>query len=133
MMANDRTSLFFGLILPHGLLELTAVFVAAAVGLRLFWSWVEPGPRTRLQAFAAEGRTAVAIALGLVAVLLVSGTIAGFVTPSGLPTWARIGIGVAAEAGFLLYVFVTGRRAYRAGHTGDAADDLLEDRAATAS
>ena len=44
MMANDRTSLFFGLILPHGLLELTAVFVAAAVGLRLFWSWVEPGP-----------------------------------------------------------------------------------------
>ena len=81
MMANDRTSLFFGLILPHGLLELTAVFVAAAVGLRLFWSWVEPGPRTRLQAFAAEGRTAIAIAIGLVFVLLVSGAIEGFVTP----------------------------------------------------
>ena len=119
MMANDRTSLFFGLILPHGLLELTAVFVAAAVGLRLFWSWVEPGPRTRLQAFAAEGRTAVAIALGLVAVLLVSGTIEGFVTPSDLPTWARIGIGVVAESTFLAYVFVVGRRAHAAGVTGD--------------
>lgn len=119
MMANDRTSLFFGLILPHGLLELTAVFVAGAVGLRLFWSWVEPGPRTRLQAFAAEGRTAVAIALGLVAVLLVSGAIEGFVTPSGLPTWARIGIGVVAEATFLAYVFVVGRRAHHAGVTGD--------------
>ena len=35
--------LFFGLILPHGLLELTAVFVAAGVGLRVFWSWVAPG------------------------------------------------------------------------------------------
>ena len=121
MMANDRTSLFFGLILPHGLLELTAVFVAAAVGLRLFWSWVEPGPRTRLQAFAAEGRTAVAIALGLVVVLLVSGTIEGFVTPSGLPTWARIGIGVVAESTFLAYVFVVGRRAHHAGVTGDLA------------
>lgn len=119
MMANDRTSLFFGLILPHGLLELTAVFVAGAVGLRLFWSWVEPGPRTRLQAFAAEGRTAVAIALGLVAVLLVSGAIEGFVTPSGLPTWARIGVGVVAEATFLAYVFVVGRRAHHAGVTGD--------------
>ena len=119
MMANDRTSLFFGLILPHGLLELTAVFVAAAVGLRLFWSWVEPGPRTRLQAFAAEGRTAIAIALGLVVVLLVSGTIEGFVTPSGLPTWARIGIGVVAESTFLAYVFVVGRRAHHAGVTGD--------------
>ena len=119
MMANDRTSLFFGLILPHGLLELTAVFVAAAVGLRLFWSWVEPGPRTRLQAFAAEGRTAVAIAIGLVFVLLVSGAIEGFVTPSALPTWARIGIGVVAESVFLAYVFVVGRKAHNAGVTGD--------------
>ena len=119
MMANDRTSLFFGLILPHGLLELTAVFVAAAVGLRLFWSWVEPGPRTRLQAFAAEGRSAVGIAIGLAFVLLVSGAIEGFVTPSALPTWARIGVGVVAEAAFLTYVFVVGRRAHHAGVTGD--------------
>jgi uncharacterized membrane protein SpoIIM required for sporulation len=121
MMSHDRTSLFFGLILPHGLLELTAVFVAGAVGLRLFWSWVEPGPRTRLQSLAAEGRTAVAVALGLVVVLLVSGAIEGFVTPSGLPTWARIGIGLVAEAGFLAYVFVVGRSAHRAGVTGDLA------------
>lgn len=119
MIANDRTSLFFGLILPHGLLELTAVFVAGATGLRLFWSWVEPGPRTRLQAFAAEGRSAIAIAMGLVVVLLVSGTIEGFVTPSGLPTWARIGIGIVAESAFLAYVFVVGRRAHHAGVTGD--------------
>ena len=119
MIAHDRTGLFFGLILPHGLLELTAVFVAAAVGLRLFWSWVEPGPRTRLQALAAEGRTAVAVATGLVFVLLVSGTIEGFVTPSGLPTWARIGTGVLAESAFLAYVFVVGRSAYRGGVTGD--------------
>jgi uncharacterized membrane protein SpoIIM required for sporulation len=119
MAGNDRTSLFFGLILPHGLLELTAVFVAGATGLRLFWSWVEPGPRTRLQALAAEGRAAVGIALGLVAVLFVSGVIEGFVTPSGLPTWARVGIGVAAELLFVAYVFVVGRRAHGDGATGD--------------
>lgn len=129
MVSHDRGSLFFGLILPHGLLELTAVFVAAAVGLRLFWSWIEPGPRTRLESFAAEGRTAAAIALGLVAVLFVSGGIEGFVTPSGLPTWARILIGVVAEALFFAYVFVVGRRAYRAGVTGDVAEP---ERAATA-
>ena len=34
---------FWGLILPHGMLELTAVFVAGGVGLRLFWSWVGAG------------------------------------------------------------------------------------------
>ena len=47
MMRHDRGGLFFGLILPHGLLELTAVFVAGGVGLRLFWPWVEPGARRR--------------------------------------------------------------------------------------
>ena len=129
MVSHDRGSLFFGLILPHGLLELTAIFVAAAVGLRLFWSWVEPGPRTRLDSLAAEGRTAAGIALGLVAVLFVSGGIEGFVTPSGLPTWARILIGVVAEALFFAYVFVVGGRAAQAGVTGDVAES---DQAVTA-
>lgn len=133
MIQHDRGALFFGLILPHGLLELTAVFVAAGVGLRLFWSWVEPGRRTRVQSVAHEGRSAAAVALGLVLVLLVSGVIEAFVTPSDLPTWARIGIGVAAETGFLAYVFVLGRRAFRAGHTGDTGADQLEDQVATAS
>jgi uncharacterized membrane protein SpoIIM required for sporulation len=132
MIDHDRGSLFFGLILPHGILELTAVFVAAGVGLRLFWAWVDPGPRTRLQAVANEGRSAAAVALGLVLVLLVSGVIEAFVTPSGLPTWARIGIGVLAEVLFLAYVFVLGRRAVRSGHTGDVSADRLEDQVATA-
>lgn len=122
MVSHDRGSLFFGLILPHGLLELTAIFVAAAVGLRLFWSWIEPGPRTRLESLAAEGRTAAGIALGLVVVLFVSGGIEGFVTPSELPTWARILVGVVAEVLFFAYVFVLGRRAARAGVTGDVAE-----------
>ena len=118
MATYDRGSLFFGLILPHGLLELTAVFVAAAVGLRLFWSWIEPGPRSRLDSLAAEGRTAAGIALGLVVVLFVSGGIEGFVTPSALPTWARILIGVVAESWFFAYVFVVGRRAAPDGGPG---------------
>jgi uncharacterized membrane protein SpoIIM required for sporulation len=122
---------FWGLILPHGLLELTAVFVAGGVGLRLFWSWVEPGELTRSQSMAREGRTAGTVVLGLVVVLLVSGMIEAFVTPSALPTWARIGIGLLAEALFFAYVFVLGRGAVRRGHTGDLDASLLEDRTAT--
>ena len=40
-------------------------------------------------------------------------------TPSGLPTWARIGIGAVAEVAFIAYVIVLGRRGLRAGATGD--------------
>jgi uncharacterized membrane protein SpoIIM required for sporulation len=132
MIRHDRGSLFFGLILPHGLLELTAVFVAAGVGLRLFWSWVAPGDRSRGQSLAAEGRAAGGVAMGLAVVLLVSGVVEAFVTPSGLPTWARIGIGATAEVAFLVYIFVPGRQASRAGWTGDIDESLLEAKVATA-
>ena len=111
MIGHDRGALFFGLILPHGLLELTAVFVAAGVGLRLFWSWVEPGPahpragprpggphRGRRRPRAGRGAARV------------SGVIEAFVTPSAAahlgpdrhrrrrPRWL-----------FLAYVFAAGR------------------------
>jgi uncharacterized membrane protein SpoIIM required for sporulation len=121
MIVHGKGMLFFGLILPHGMLELTAVFLAAATGLRLGWTVIDPGPRPRGQALAEEGRAAVTVALGLVAVLLVSGLIEAFVTPSPLPTWARIVIGLAAEAAFLSYVIVLGRRAARAGLSADMA------------
>ena len=132
MIRHDRGDLFFGLILPHGMLELTAVFVAGGVGLRLFWSWVEPGARSRGQSLARESRAAIGIVLGLAVVLLVSGVIEAFVTPSGLPTWARIAIGVVAEALFLVYVFVVGRRAAERGITGDVDEHLREADVASA-
>ncbi|MDN3255477.1 stage II sporulation protein M [Streptomyces sp. MA25(2023)] len=119
MSAAGRLDTFLGLVLPHGLLELTAVFVAAGTGLRLGWTLIDPGPRTRRVALAEEGRAAIGMAIGLALVLFVSGAIEGFVTPSGLPTWARITIGVVAELAFLAYVYVVGGRAARAGDTGD--------------
>lgn len=119
MIGAGRSDVFFGLILTHGLLELTCVFVAAGAGLRLGWAWIAPGPRSRSQALAEEGRAAGAIALGLVVVLGISGLIEAFVTPSHLPVWARLTIGTLAWLAFLTYVFTLGRRAARAGRTGD--------------
>jgi uncharacterized membrane protein SpoIIM required for sporulation len=119
MPGAGKGSILFGLLLPHGMLELTAVFVASGIGLRTGWAWVAPGGKPRAQSLAEAGRLAGVVALGLVGVLLVSGVIEAFVTPSGLPTWARIGIGVVAEIAFLAYVIVLGRRGVRAGATGD--------------
>ncbi|MCT9091812.1 stage II sporulation protein M [Streptomyces sp. ASQP_92] len=119
MSSAGRLDTFLGLILPHGLLELTAVFVAAGTGLRLGWTVVDPGPRTRRAALAEQGRAALGMAIGLALVLFVSGMIEGFVTPSGLPTWARIALGITAELAFLAYVYLLGGRAARAGEAGD--------------
>jgi uncharacterized membrane protein SpoIIM required for sporulation len=133
MAGAGRLDLFFGLILPHGLLELTCVFVASGAGLRLGWAWIDPGPRTRSQALAQEGQAAGALAIGLAVTLMVSGVLEAFVTPSPLPTWARVGIGALVWAVFLAYVFVLGRRAAQAGSLGDIEGAGATDTAPTAA
>lgn len=122
MFSAGKGDLFLGLITPHGLLELTAVFLAGAVGMRLGWTVIAPGDRPRGQVLAEQGRAVVAAAIGLAVVLLVSGLIEALVTPSPLPTWMRIGIGILAELAFLGYVIHFGRKAVRAGETGDLDD-----------
>jgi uncharacterized membrane protein SpoIIM required for sporulation len=122
MFAYGKGNVFFEYIAPHGMLELTSVFVAAAAGLRIFWAWIAPGARTRAQALAEDGRALFAVAIGLVLSLLVSGIIEGFVTPSSLPWPVKIGIGALALAAFLSYMLIVGGRAVRAGATGDIAE-----------
>ncbi|GII99331.1 putative membrane protein SpoIIM required for sporulation [Sediminihabitans luteus] len=123
MVSYGEGPLFFSLIAPHGLLELTAVFVAGAAGLRLFWTMIDPGPRPRGRALAAEGRALFTVAIGLALVLGVSGLVEGFVTGSSLAWWLKIAIGVVVLALFWVYVLVVGRRAARAGETGDLDPD----------
>lgn len=121
MFAYDEADTFFLYIAPHGLLELTCVFVAAAAGLRIFWAWVSPGPRTRGAALAEDARALFAVAIGLVFFLLVAGLIEGFVTPAPWPWPVKIGIGALALGWLLTWMLVLGRRAARAGETGDLA------------
>ena len=114
-------------LLPHGLLELTCIFVACAAGLHVFWAWAAPGRRTRAEALAHEGRALATVAIGLVFALALSGLVEGFVTGSALPWPVKIGIGAAALGVFLFYMLVTGRRAQRRGESGD----LVEQEAGT--
>ena len=127
MIGHGRPDVFFGLILPHGLLELTAVFVGAGAGLRMGWAWISPGRhRSRGRALVETARGAVLVALGLVLVLGVSGLLEGFVTPSALPAVLKITLGVVAWVAFLVYVLVRGAQAARAGESGDVQAHLRE-------
>jgi uncharacterized membrane protein SpoIIM required for sporulation len=130
MFGAGRGGFMLGLLAPHGVLELTAVFLAAAVGMRLGWLVISPGDRPRGQVLAEQGRGVVAVAVGLVAVLGVSGLIEALVTPSPFPAWLRVVIGVLAEALFLTYIVYFGRRASIAGETGDVdnAPDVIPTR-----
>lgn len=118
MADHDRLRLFFRLILPHGLLELTAVFVAAGAGLRMFWSWVDPGDRSRASNFARGSGVDDARAR------LDRGAVGEradrrFRYPVEPADLGRIAIGVVAELLFFIYVWTLGRSAVARGVTGD--------------
>nr|MBO2501024.1 stage II sporulation protein M [Thermoanaerobacterales bacterium] len=109
---------FFGLILPHGLLELTAVVIAGAAGLRLGWAVIDPGDRTRGRALGEEARRTGVIALGLVLAFVAAGLIEGFVTGRVGSTALRVGVGVVVELAFVAWIVVQGRAATLRGVTG---------------
>ena len=122
MVGHGRSDVFFGLITVHGLLELTCVFIAGGLGLRIGWSWIAPGPdRGRGQALAQTGRSAMVVALGLAAPLFVSGLVEAFVTPAPVPPSLKLAVGALVWLAFLTYVVVLGARAVRARESADVA------------
>jgi uncharacterized membrane protein SpoIIM required for sporulation len=120
MVGAGRGDVFFAYILPHGLLELTCVFVGAGVGLRIAWGWIAPGPhQTRGHALAARARSGMLVALGLAVTLGVAGLLEAYVTPAPLPAFVRIGIGAVVWLAFLAYVWIVGKDAHLRGETAD--------------
>ena len=118
MATEDSGWRFLGFILPHGMLELSAICIAGGGGLALGWSIIAPGDRRRSDALREEGRRLVVIFLGLMLMLVSAGFIEGFITGRGLPVALRIGIGAGGWLVFIGYFVVQGRAAAARGITG---------------
>lgn len=132
MHVQNADWVFWSLIIPHGLLELSCVFVAGAAGMRLFWAWLVPGHRSRGQSLAEEGRTTIVVVIALTLGLGLSGLIEGFITGSVLDPWLKMGIGVLTATAFWLVMFVGGRRAVAAGVDPGLSDEEARNRVAVA-
>jgi uncharacterized membrane protein SpoIIM required for sporulation len=118
LTAAGEADLFWTLIIPHGLLELTAIVLAAAAGLHLGWTLIAPGDRTRLDAIAEEGSRAAAVVLGLIVFFVVAALIEGFVTGSALPIGVKVAVGAAVWSATVVYVVVQGRAGAELGLSG---------------
>jgi uncharacterized membrane protein SpoIIM required for sporulation len=108
---------FWGLILPHGMLEISAVIVAGAAGLRLGWTVIDPGDRRRAAALAADARRIGAVLVGLVVAFLLAAIVEAFVTGRPWSTGVRVGIGCVVFAVFWGWTIVFALRAARGAPT----------------
>jgi uncharacterized membrane protein SpoIIM required for sporulation len=96
-------------VLPHGVLELSCIVVAALAGLRLGWAIVDPGPLTRGASMRREARGAMEIVLGTMPWLVLAGLIEGFVSPRQLPLPAAAAVGLAVGGAYWALLLWRGR------------------------
>ena len=69
----------------HGVIELTAIFIAGGAGLMIGKAILMPGDRRRIDALVTNGSEAVKLILGCVPMLLIAGCIEGFISPAPIP------------------------------------------------
>ncbi|MEO7192021.1 MAG: stage II sporulation protein M [Vicinamibacterales bacterium] len=98
-------------VAPHGVLELPAIFIAGAAGLRLAQGLLFPGLLPRLDSLGDAGRDAVRLVAGCVPILIVAGVIEAFVSPTDLAVFAKLSVAGALFVLLAAYVFVPRRRA----------------------
>jgi len=90
-------------VVAHGFIELSVVFVAGGCGLYLGDGLLRPGLQSRRAALIERGQFGVRVILGCAPLLIVAGLIEGFISPSGLPWFIKLLVGLVT--GSLLYYY----------------------------
>jgi uncharacterized membrane protein SpoIIM required for sporulation len=96
-------------VIGHGVIEISTVIFCGAAGMMIGYALVNPGDLTRALALKKKGMEAARIVIGSACLLVIAGIIEGFLSPSNLPVWVKIGTGVLTGIAMYSYLFLVGR------------------------
>ncbi len=105
---------FWAYIVPHGMIELTAIFIAGGAGLLMGFRLLAPGPYSRAYQLRIQAKRSVQLLLGTVPLFIVAGTIEGYITPAPIPLEAKYAVSLLTVIALVLYVWMGGKKT---GHT----------------
>lgn len=92
-------------VIGHGVVELSVIFIAGGAGLMLGWAIIHPGLLRRRDALSLAAQRAVRLLIGCVPLLVLAGSIEGFLSPAeNVPWWIKWGVGITS--GLLLYSYL---------------------------
>jgi uncharacterized membrane protein SpoIIM required for sporulation len=92
-------------VVPHGSLELPAIVIAGAAGLRLGHGMLFPGIYAWKDSVARAGAEAVRLVSGTIPMLFVAGCLEGFFSPSAAPVALKFAVGGGLFLLLLLWLF----------------------------
>jgi uncharacterized membrane protein SpoIIM required for sporulation len=93
-------------VAAHGVIELTAIFISGGAGLMIAKSMLLPGQFRRADALALASKPAMQMFCGCVLLLLVAGTIEGFISPrTDINPQIKYAVSASTAILLLLYLF----------------------------
>lgn len=95
---------FWSFIAPHGVPELSAIFIAGGAGMMIGHALVAPGELTRRDALVVAGKDAVRLLLGTVTLFILAGFIESFISPTALPPAFKFAFAGLMALGLAAYV-----------------------------
>jgi uncharacterized membrane protein SpoIIM required for sporulation len=102
---NQLAYPFWAFVLPHGSLELPAIFLAGGAGLLIARAMLFPGNYRRSAAFRLYGSQAAQLTIGLIPMLVLAGTIEGFFSPNpAIPDAVKYAFGIGLFTLLLMYL-----------------------------
>lgn len=103
---SNMTYEFWAYIVPHGMVELTAIFIAGGAGLLMGYKLFSPGPYTRSYQLKVCGKRSVLLFLGTVPLFIIAGIIEGFITPAAISLEAKYAVAGITVIGMIAYVII---------------------------
>ena len=97
-------------IAAHGALELPAIFLAGAAGLRIASGILFPGMLRRRDSIALGGSEAVQLVAGIIPMLIVAGTLEAFLSPTHAPIALKFAVGALLFTALCFWLGEGGRK-----------------------
>lgn len=108
--AQGQSMHLWSFVMPHGVLELSAICLAGGAGLWMGSAVLLPGRRTRSDALVERSRDAISVLGGVVVLLVIAGIIEGFVSPSPLISeWGKVAFGIFTGVLLFPWLLLAGR------------------------
>ena len=106
----NMSNMLWSFVAPHGVLELPAIFISGGAGLLLARGLLFPVLLPRRESLARAGAQSARLILGIIPILIVAGTIEGFLSPTKLPPALKYLFAAALFSLFALYLSRGGRK-----------------------
>jgi uncharacterized membrane protein SpoIIM required for sporulation len=97
---------YWSLILPHGVIELTAIFISGAAGLIIAKSILLPGEYSRKYSLINGAKKAVSLVMGVILMLVIAGIIEGFFTPLSISEDIKLTFAAVTAVALVIYFSV---------------------------